>query len=256
VRNKYYFISDVHLGLYPLENSREREKKLNRWLDTIKDDAAELYLVGDIFDFWHEHKHVVPKGFVRFLGRLAELTDLGVKVYFFSGNHDIWAYGYFEDELNIPIIHHPIEREIGGKKFFIGHGDGVGPGDTGYKLLKWVFRNRVLQWIFARLHPNFAMWLGKSWSKNSRYSKGIVAEEFVGEKELQIIFARETLNQKTFDYFIFGHRHIPWDLKLKDDSRIINLGDWIYSFTYAVFDGNDLQLKQFEGDGKNIRRSL
>jgi UDP-2,3-diacylglucosamine hydrolase len=252
VRTKYYFISDVHLGLYPAESSKEREKKLIRWLETIKDDAAELFLVGDIFDFWHEHKHVVPKGFVRFLGKLAELTDLGIKVCFFSGNHDVWAYGYFEDELNIKILHQSIEREINGKKFYIGHGDGIGPGDTGYKLLKWAFRNRFLQWIFARLHPNFSMWLGKSWSKNSRYSKGIVAEEFMGEKELQLIFARQTLKEKPIDYFIFGHRHIPWDIKLTENSRIINLGDWIYSFTYAVFDGHELEIKQFEGNGNNI----
>lgn len=255
MRTKYYFFSDVHLGLYPEESSREREKKLVRWLDSIKADACELFLVGDIFDFWHEHKHVVPKGFVRFMGKLAELNDAGVKITFFSGNHDIWAYGYFEEELNMKILHQPIEREINGKKFFIGHGDGVGPGDTAYKLLKWTFRNRFLQWTFARLHPNFAMWIGKSWSKSSRYSKGIVAEEFVGENELQIIFARQVLTEKPIDYFIFGHRHIPWDLSLNQNSRIINLGDWIYSFTYAVFDGKELELKQFEGDGKNIRRN-
>jgi len=254
VRDKYYFISDAHLGLYPQEKSKEREKKLVLWLDSIKADAIELFLVGDIFDFWHEHKNVVPKGFVRFFGKLAELSDSGVKIYFFSGNHDIWAYGYFEEELNIKILHKPIEREINGKKFFIGHGDGLGPGDFGYKLLKWTFRNVFLQWIFARLHPNFSMWLGKSWSKSSRYSKGIVAEEFAADKELQIIFALQTLKEKPFDYFIFGHRHIPWDLELKENSRIINLGDWIYSFTYAVFDGEKLELKQFEGDGRNILR--
>lgn len=256
MRNKYYFISDAHLGLYPQEKSKEREKKLVLWLDSIKADAKELFLVGDIFDFWHEHKNVVPKGFVRFFGKLAELSDSGVKIYFFSGNHDIWAYGYFEEELNIKILHKPIERDINGKKFFIGHGDGLGPGDFGYKLLKWTFRNTFLQWVFARLHPNFSMWLGKSWSKSSRYSKGIVAEEFAGDKELQIIFARQALKEKPFDYFIFGHRHIPWDIELKENSRIINLGDWIYSFTYAVFDGEKLELKQFGGDGSNILRKF
>jgi UDP-2,3-diacylglucosamine hydrolase len=255
LRDKYYFVSDAHLGLYPLEKSKIREKKLVRWLDTIKDDAAELFLVGDIFDFWHEHRHVVPKGFVRFMGKLSELVDSGVKIHFFSGNHDIWAYGYFEEELNIKILHTPLERAIGGKKFFIAHGDGLGPGDRGYKLLKWAFRNKVFQWLFSRLHPNFSMWLGKSWSKNSRYSKGIVAEEFAGEKELQLIFARDTLKHTYYDYFIFGHRHIPFDLKIENTSRIINLGDWIYSFTYAVFDGNKLELKQFEGTGENIIRN-
>ncbi|MBN2484658.1 MAG: UDP-2,3-diacylglucosamine diphosphatase [Bacteroidales bacterium] len=256
MRDKYYFVSDTHLGLYPLENSREREQKLVRWLNSIRNDALELYLVGDIFDFWHEHKNVVPKGFTRFMGKLAELSDSGVKIYFFTGNHDIWAYGYFEDELGIRISLNPVEKEIAGKKFFIGHGDGMGPGDFGYKLLKGIFRNRVLQWLFARLHPNFSMWLGKSWSKNSRYSKGIVAEGFSGEKEQQVIAAREILKHQYFDYFIFGHRHIPWDLKLDGNARIINLGDWIYSFTYAVFDGKTLSLEQFEGNGSNILRAF
>jgi UDP-2,3-diacylglucosamine hydrolase len=256
VRDKYYFVSDVHLGLYPIEKSKLREKMLVRWLDTIKDDAVELFLVGDIFDFWHEHKHVVPKGFVRFLGKLSELVDSGVKIHFFTGNHDIWAYGYFEEELNIKILHKPLVREIGGKKFFIAHGDGLGPGDWGYKLLKWTFRNKVLQWLFSRLHPNFSMWIGKSWSKSSRYSKGIVAEEYAGEnKEMQLIFARDTLKEDFYDYFIFGHRHIPFDLKIGSESRVINLGDWIYSFTYAVFDGKEIELKQFEGKSDNILRN-
>jgi UDP-2,3-diacylglucosamine hydrolase len=254
---KIYFISDIHLGLYPYEESRKREKKVVRWLDSIKGDVAELYLVGDIFDFWHEHKRVVPKGFVRFLGKLAELSDAGVKIHFFSGNHDVWAYGYFKDEINIDIHHKPVTPVYNGKKFFIGHGDGIGPGDTAYKLLKWTFRNKFLQWWFARLHPNFSMWLGTSWSKSSRYSKGIVAEEYAGpEKEFQILFAKDEIKKNHYDYFIFGHRHIPWDLKLNEKSRIINLGDWIYSFTYAVFDGSNLELKQFEGDGSKIRRSM
>ncbi len=252
---KYYFISDVHLGLYPYDKSREREKKLVRWLDSIKDDVAELFLVGDIFDFWHEHKQVVPKGFTRFLGKLAELVDNGTKVHFFTGNHDIWAYGYFTEELGIPVYKGPIVREINGLKFFIGHGDGIGPGDLSYKFLKRAFTSRILQWCFARLHPNFSMWIGKSWSKSSRYSKGIVAEEFAGpKKELQILFAQEETKKTPYDYFIFGHRHIPYLYQLNDKSTLINLGDWIYSFTYAEIDGNKVELKQFEGDGSNIMR--
>ena len=252
---RIYFVSDSHLGLHPVEKSRIREQKLVRWLDSIKGDAEELYLVGDIFDFWHEHKHVVPKGFVRFLGKLGELSDSGIKIHFFIGNHDIWAYGYFTEELGIDIRKGPLEITHGQKKFFIAHGDGLGPGDIGYKLLKWTFTNRVLQWMFSRLHPNFSMWIGKTWSRNSRYSKGIVAEEFAGEeKELQLLFAKEKLKETYFDYFVFGHRHIPYDYLIGNNSHVINLGDWIYSFTYAVFDGNTLELKQFEGNGKNIIR--
>lgn len=255
-RKKIYFISDVHLGLYPYEKSREREKKLVKFLESIKSDASELYLVGDIFDFWHEHKHVVPKGFIRFFGKLAELIDIGVQVHFFTGNHDIWAYGYFTEELGIPVYTEPVEREYNGKIFLIGHGDGLGPGDLGYKILKSFFTSKFLQWWFARLHPNFSMWLGKTWSKKSRYSKGIVAEEFGGpEKELQIVFAKNTAEKKHFDYFIFGHRHIPYVYTINENSKVINLGDWIYSFTYAVFDGDKLELKQFEGDGQSIIRN-
>lgn len=254
---KLYFISDVHLGLYPYDKSREREKKVVRWLDSIKGDADELFLVGDIFDFWHEHKRVVPKGFVRFFGKLAELSDAGIKIHFFTGNHDVWAYRYLTEEVNATIHTQPIESTYNNKKFLIGHGDGVGPGDRGYKLLKWAFTNKFLQWVFARLHPNFSMWLGTSWSKSSRYSKGIVAEGFVGaDKELQILYANSVEEQNAHDYYIFGHRHIPWDLPLKGTgkARIINLGDWIYSFTYGEFDGENMHLKQFEGDGSVIRR--
>jgi UDP-2,3-diacylglucosamine hydrolase len=254
-KKKIYFISDTHLGLFPESKSLEREKFLVSWLDEIKSEASELYLVGDIFDFWHEYKYVVPKGFTRFLGKLAELSDNGTKLNFFTGNHDIWAYGYFKSEFGAEIYNEPLVKEINGIKFFIAHGDGLGPGDYSYKLLKLFFISRILQWGFSRLHPNFALWIGKTWSKNSRYSKGIVAEEFGGEqKELQVLFAKQKLKEEHFDIFIFGHRHIPSDLKIGDDSRVINLGDWIYSFTYGVLDGKEFELKQYRGDGKNIIR--
>jgi UDP-2,3-diacylglucosamine hydrolase len=254
-KKKIYFISDLHLGLYPQSKSLEREKFVVSWLDEIKSDAAELYMVGDIFDFWHEYKHVVPKGFTRFLGKLTELCDNGTKIYFFTGNHDIWAYGYFKSEFGAEIYKDHLIKEINGIKFFISHGDGIGPGDYGYKLLRKIFTSRILQWFFSRLHPNFALWIGKSWSKNSRYSKGIVAEEFAGEKkELQILFAKQKLKEEHFDIFIFGHRHIPSDIKIGDHSRVINLGDWIYSFTYGELDGKEFELKQFRGTGENILR--
>ncbi len=255
VKNKIYFISDVHLGLHPVEKSLEREKLLVTWLDSIKGNALELYLVGDIFDFWHEYKHLVPKGFTRFLGKLSEFSDNGTKIYFFSGNHDIWAYNYFRDEFGAEIHHTPLAKELNGLKFFIAHGDGLGPGDFGYKILKGAFRSKILQWIFARLHPNFAMWLGKTWSKKSRYSKGIVAEGYGGDDgELQIKFAKAKLKKEFFDYFIFGHRHIPFIAKIGERTEVINLGDWIYSFTYGELEGRKFTLKQFNGDGTNIIR--
>lgn len=252
---KFYFISDAHLGLYPPEKSREREKLLVDWLDSIKSDVAELFLVGDIFDFWHEYKRVVPRGFVRFLGKLAEISDLGGKINFFTGNHDIWAYNYFQEEVGMKIYRNDIEREINGLKLYIGHGDGLGPGDAGYKLLKYIFTNKVLQWFFARIHPNLALWFGQRWSKNSRYAKGIIAEPYRGGEELQLAFAREKLKKEHFDYFIFGHRHIPFEISIGKDSKLINLGDWINNFSYVVIDGDKLELKSiFPEVEKNIIR--
>jgi UDP-2,3-diacylglucosamine hydrolase len=252
-KDKIYFISDLHLGLHPPNKSLIREKLVVKWLDEIKSQAAELYLLGDIFDFWHEYKHVVPRGNVRFLGKLSELADSGTKIHFFTGNHDIWSYGYFKSELGADIHYKPISREINGLWFFLAHGDGLGPGDFGYKILKGIFSNKILQWLFSRLHPNFALWLGKTWSKKSRYAKGIVAEEFMGDKgELQIVFAKRELKYHHYDFFVFGHRHIPWDVSLGNTSRVINLGDWIYSNTYGELDGQDFRLKQFRGEGKNI----
>jgi len=254
-KDKIYFISDIHLGLHPADKSLEREKLVRNWLDEILPHAKELYLMGDIFDFWHEYKHVVPRGFTRFLGKLSELADNGTKLYFFSGNHDVWAYEYFKAELGAEIHHKPIVKVLFGKKFFLAHGDGLGPGDFGYKLLIGTFRNKILQWMFARLHPNFALWLGKTWSKHSRYAKGIVAEEFAGEEgELQILFAKETLKKDHYDFFIFGHRHIPYDIQLGEKARVINLGDWIYSFTYGQLDEKGFELKQYKDKGANIIR--
>jgi UDP-2,3-diacylglucosamine hydrolase len=241
--NKIYFISDIHLGLYPAEKSAAREQVLVNWLDKIKEDAAELYLLGDIFDFWHEYKQVVPRGFTRFLGKLAELADRGIKLHFFTGNHDVWVYDYLPAEIGLTLYRHPITRNINGKSFYIGHGDGVGSGDSGYKLLKWVFTNRILQWIFARIHPNASLAFGKHWSKNSRYAKGIVAEPYKGDdREFQVVFARNILVKEHFDYFIFGHRHVPFDVTAGSNSRVINLGDWINNFTYALWDGEKLEL--------------
>ncbi len=251
---KYYFISDIHLGLYPSEKSLEREKILVKWLDTIKNEVSELFLVGDIFDFWHEYSKVVPRGFTRFLGKIAEISDNGTIVHMFTGNHDIWVYDYLPKELGLELHRKPITREINGLKIFIGHGDGMGKGDIGYKLLKGVFTNKVLQWLFARLHPNFAMWIGQKWSKNSRYGRGIIAEPFRGEdKELQVVFAKEFLKTSDYDYFIFGHRHVPYKVQIAAGTWVINLGDWINNFTFAVLDGKKIELQSiYPENNQNI----
>ena len=255
-QHKIYFISDVHLGLHPQERSDEREKILVNWLDSIKEDATELYLMGDIFDFWHEYKRVVPRGFIRFLGKIAELSDKGVLLHFFTGNHDVWVYDYLPKELGLTVYRKPVIREINGFRFFLAHGDGLGRGELGYKMLKGIFTNRILQWLFARLHPNSAVGFGLRWSKSSRYAKGIIAEPYNGdEKELQVVFAKDKIKTEHFDYFVFGHRHVPFDIKISDSSRVINLGDWINNFTYGVFDGRQFELKSiFSENEKNIYR--
>jgi UDP-2,3-diacylglucosamine hydrolase len=254
---KKYFISDVHLGLYPPERSAERERILVSWLDSIKDDAEDLYLLGDIFDFWHEYKHVVPRGFTRFLGKLAEISDNGTRIHLFTGNHDVWVYDYLPNELGLTLYREHITCTFNGKRFYIGHGDGLGPWDKGYKLMKWAFTNKVLQFLFARIHPNASVGFGKRWSKSSRYAKGIIPEPFRGEdKEFQIMFAREQEKREHFDYYLFGHRHIPFDIRINENSRVVNLGDWIIQFSYAVWDGTELQLHSIypENEQKFLRK--
>ncbi len=242
-----YFASDFHLGAPDSETSLKREKKIVKWLDTIKKDAQEIYLLGDTFDFWFEYKTVIPKGYIRLLGKLAELTDAGIPITVFTGNHDFWMYGYFEQELNITVHHDPIKKEWNGKKFMIGHGDGLGPKDKKYKLLKKIFTSNFCQWLFARLHPNFGIKIARFWSKKSRMATE--QQKFSGENnEWLLRYAKEKIKQEHIDYFIFGHRHLPLDISLNNDSRYINLGDWITHFSYAIFDGKNIELKYYEKD--------
>jgi UDP-2,3-diacylglucosamine hydrolase len=241
---KVFFFSDFHLGAPDHQSSLQREKKIVRFLNSIKQQAAAVFIVGDMFDFWFEYKDVAPKGYVRLLGKLAEITDEGVPVHFFVGNHDMWMHNYFQKELNIQVYFQPRAFTLQNKKFFIGHGDGLGPGDQGYKMLKKVFRNKFCQAMFGMLHPRLGIGLANYFSRKSREKTGTADQHFLGEdKEWLIIYSREVLQKEHFDYFIFGHRHYPIDLKLNEDSRYINLGDWIRTFTYAEFDGIDVQLK-------------
>ena len=253
---KIYFLSDFHLGAPNAASSLEREKHIVHFLDEIKNDAAEIFLVGDMFDFWYEYRKVVPKGYTRLLGKLAELSDAGIPMHFFVGNHDMWMKDYFQKELNIPVYFEPKEFERNGKKLFIGHGDGLGPGDKGYKFLKKIFRNPVCQWLFGILPPAIGMGLANYFSRKSRAQTGSSEEVFLGEdKEWLIIYSKEVLKEKYFDFLVFGHRHLAIDFRLTDKSRYINLGDWINYFTYAVFDGNELQLKSFLNKDEKIIRN-
>lgn len=244
---KIYFASDFHLGVPTLESSLIREKKIVSWLDMIKKDAAEIYLVGDIFDFWWEYKYTIPKGQTRLLGKIAEITDGGIPVHFFTGNHDLWMKDYFIAELGVTINKEPIKKIYNGKTFFIGHGDGLGPGDGWYKFLKKCFKNPFLIWCFNRLHPNFSFYIARRSSKRSRIITGDSDKQFLGEdNEWLMTFCKETLKKENIDYFIFGHRHLPLDLKVSETCRYINLGEWINYCSYAEFDGNNLELKTFK----------
>ncbi|MBW3467086.1 UDP-2,3-diacylglucosamine diphosphatase [Arthrospiribacter ruber] len=244
---KVFFASDFHLGAPDTSTSKIREKKIIKWLESIEDEAAAIFLVGDIFDFWFEYKQVVPKGFVRFLGKIAELRDKNIPILFFTGNHDLWMKDYFEKELQVPVYHHPIDIQIQGKKLLVGHGDGLGPGDKQYKVLKQVFTNPVAQWMFRWLHPDIGVWLAQKWSSKSRISKlGQAENEFKGEEEWLWQYCRQVQKNQQFDFYIFGHRHIPLDLPVGDHSRYFNLGEWVSQYTYGVFDGTRFEIRTFD----------
>ncbi len=243
---KIFFGSDFHLGAPNGETSLVREKKVVAWLNSIEAEAHEIYLLGDVFDFWFEYKHAIPKGFVRLQGKIADLTDKGIKVHWFYGNHDMWIFDYIPKELGVELHKAEVTKSYNGKSFFIGHGDGLGPGDHGYKFIKKVFRSKFCQWCFARLHPNFGIGLANYFSKSSRVSTGDSDDIFYGkDKEMLIQYCYRKLESEHTDYFVFGHRHYPIDFKLNEDSRYINTGDWIKHFTYAVFDGTEMELKTF-----------
>ncbi|NCD68590.1 UDP-2,3-diacylglucosamine diphosphatase [Mucilaginibacter agri] len=245
-RNKIYFASDFHLGSGAYATHREKEQRIVSWLDMIKADASELYLLGDIFDFWFEYATVVPKGYIRFLGKLAELSDMGIKLTMFKGNHDMWMFGYFEKELGATIISDELIIERSGKKFYLHHGDGLGPGDAKYKVLKKFFRSRVCQWLFERLHPNFGVGIANRWSQHSRVAGDLDKKRRIDEQEWLLVYSREVLQTQFYDYLIFGHRHLAMDIPLTEKSRYINLGEWVKSDTYAVFDGNDVTLHTYK----------
>lgn len=241
-----YFASDFHLGAPNYAESRAREELIVKWLNFIEPNCAELFLMGDIFDFWFEYEKVIPKGFIRLQGKLAQMADSGIKIYFFKGNHDMWVRNYFTQEIGMEIISDEMIMERSGKKFYLHHGDGLGPGDRKYKFLRKIFRSKLCQWLFARLHPNLGISIANGWSGNSKKRAG-ADEAFFGDKyEWLAIYSREILQKEHFDYFIYGHRHLPLNLDLGNGSRYVNTGEWINYNSYAVFDGIDLKLEYFE----------
>lgn len=252
-KTKLYFASDFHLGAPSYNQSREREAKIVAWLDNIKHDAAEIFLMGDIFDFWFEYATVIPKGFIRLQGKLAELSDSGIKISFFKGNHDMWVFDYFKKEFNLNVINDELILERNGKRFFLHHGDGLGKGDNGYKLLKNFFRSKFCQWFFARLHPNLGIGIANYWSSKSRianYRKE--GESTRAREENWINELAIDLNKQygEFDFLIMGHRHFPIDIQLNNKTRYINLGEWVNYYTFAIFNGTDVELKTWDNNTK------
>jgi UDP-2,3-diacylglucosamine hydrolase len=240
-----YFLSDFHLGTPNHASSLLREKKIIAFLDSIKNQAEAIYFVGDIFDFWFEYKTVVPKGFVRLLGKIAELKDAGIAIYIFTGNHDLWMLNYFEEEFGIPVFRNAVQHTIQGKHFFIGHGDGLGPGDMGYKWMKKVFTNPFCQWLFRWLHPDIGVGIANSWSRSSRKASNKKEEKSFGTEEWLLQYAKRKLTTAHYDYFIFGHRHLPLDMEVTAQSRYINLGDWLNYDSYAVMENGICSLKYY-----------
>lgn len=241
-----FFASDQHLGAPSARESRKREAKFVQWLEEIQPQAAAIFLLGDLFDFWFEYKTVVPKGFTRVLGKLAQITDSGIPVYYFVGNHDLWMKDYFQDELGIPVFHEPQEFQLGNARFFIGHGDGLGPGDKGYKRMKRVFTNPVAKWLYRWLHPDLGVKLAQYLSRKNKLISGKEDIQYLGkEKEWLVQYSLAKLEESHYDYFVFGHRHLPLEIDLDQESRYINLGDWITHFTYGQFHGGEFRLNRF-----------
>ena len=244
---KIYFASDFHLGAPDRESSLERERRVIRWLEQVKADAHSIYLMGDIFDFWFEYKYTIPKGFVRLQGKLAELSDAGLPIHFFTGNHDMWMFDYFPKEMNISVHRQPVALHVGEHRLLIGHGDGLGPGDFTYKILKRFFGSAVCQWLFGCIHPNWGMRLANYWSKSSRINNQKKQEGFDGEeKEFLLTYCREMETQQHYDFYVFGHRHLPLDVPVGNNSRYVNLGEWVNFNTYACYDGHTVDLRKFE----------
>jgi UDP-2,3-diacylglucosamine hydrolase len=251
---KYYFVSDFHFGVPTPQKSKQREARFIRWLDFVKNDAAEIFLMGDLFDFWFEYKMVVPKGYSRLLGKLAEITDAGIPVHFFRGNHDMWAFDYLEKEIGMTLYRKPVVRNLAGKRFFLSHGDGLGPGDSGYKFIKYVFERKINRFLFRWLHPDIGTSMGLYWSQRSRYANQTAEAKEREERMLKdvdnsrlAVFCKEMLQKDpAINYFIFGHWHVMLKHPIAPDSYYIHLGDWIKYFSYGIFDGSEFQLKTFE----------
>ena len=249
-KEKVYFAADLHLGSDVVEDPLTTERRFVRWLDTIRNEARAIYLLGDIFDFWFEYKKTVPRGFTRFLGKIAEMQDAGTEIHFFTGNHDVWMFDYFQQELGIKVHTRPLQTTINGKNFYLAHGDGLGDRSRSFHLIRSIFHNRVCQWLFARLPSRWGIGFAHSWSRHSREKDMACSIPYLGEEKEHLVFYSKQyiLEHPEIDYLIFGHRHIMLDLLLNRKTRMLIVGDWMRYFSYAVFDGNELRLEQYNPD--------
>lgn len=244
---KLYFASDFHLGVPDAVSSRKREQHIVRWLDTVESDAQAVFIVGDMFDFWFEYRHAIPKGYSRLIGKLCALQDAGIDIHLFHGNHDLWQFGYFESEIGCHVHQSPLMFGCCDKNFYIAHGDGLGPGQRWFKFILWIYRNRFFQRLFAAIHPNLGIPLANWFSKHSKENTFGTNSTYLGDdKEYLMLHAADIINRFPVDYFLFGHRHLPFEKNILN-AKVFNLGDWFASYTYAVFDGNDLKLQKFTG---------
>ena len=247
-KGKIYFISDVHLGARAFNNDREREKKLVRFLSSIENDAKAIYFLGDIFDFWYEYKHIIPKGFTRLFGKLAQLADSGVEMHYFIGNHDIWTGDYFEKEFGMIMHYDAEEMQINGLNFYLAHGHRTGYRSLAVKIMHFFFHSKWVRRIYNLIHPSINYYFGLEWSAHNRKYKHKQEEaKYLGEeKEFLVCFAKEYLKEKPIDFFVFGHRHVMLDLMITKTSRVVYLGDWVTNFSYGVLDGEDFSLEIYE----------
>lgn len=249
-RKKTYFISDLHLGAKYMADQLDREKRVCRFLDTIKDDAAELYLLGDILDYWYEYKYVVPRGYIRFLGKLAELADSGVKITWVTGNHDVWLFDYLRDQLGMRVLKGHTVVETAGKRILISHGDDVGVQPVMYRFTRWCFYNKVCQWLYAAIHPRWTYPIATGWSNENRTGRDPARQQAVSERaaERLIDFSRDFYaSHPDVEAFVYGHLHIARMNEVEGMPPVIFLGDWISLCTYVVLDSNgNFTLNYFE----------
>ncbi|MCH5229190.1 MAG: UDP-2,3-diacylglucosamine diphosphatase [Muribaculaceae bacterium] len=243
-----YFLSDLHLGAPYMEDSRDSEKRIVAFLDSISGSADTIYLMGDILDYWYEYRYVVPRGYVRFFGKLSQLSDSGVKIIWFKGNHDIWIFDYLPRELGIEVRDGWSIDEIYGKKVFLNHGDGVGKLEPSFKIIRSIFRNKFCQWMFAGIHPRWTVPFAYNWSAHSRKGgeqRGIPDEKLL--KNLRDFVDEFHAGHPDINYYIFGHVHVFSREEIKDGCEMIVLGEWIHTFSYARMNTEGLELLKWHG---------